>query len=67
MLVTDSDLGGLVGLHCYEELELANPIVSIDGILVREFDFIDIGRILESSGVAPVVITSLVFPSDSSG
>lgn len=67
VLVTDSDLGGLVGLHCYEELELANPIVSIDGILVREFDFIDIGRILESSGVAPVVIKSLVFPSDSSG
>ncbi|MFQ5982908.1 MAG: ethanolamine ammonia-lyase reactivating factor EutA, partial [Woeseiaceae bacterium] len=67
VLVTDSDLGGLVGLHCYEELELANPIVSIDGILGREFDFIDIGEILDRSGVAPVVIKSLVFPSDSGG
>ena len=67
VLVTDSDLGGLVGLHCYEVLKLVNPIVSIDGILVREFDFIDIGEILDSSGVAPVVIKSLVFPSDSSG
>lgn len=62
VLVTDSDLGGLVGLHCYEALKLANPIVSIDGIAVGEFDFIDIGEILDSSGVAPVVIKSLVFP-----
>lgn len=63
VLVTDSDLGGLIGLHCYDVLELPNPIVSIDGIVVREFDFIDIGEILDSSGVAPVVIKSLVFPS----
>ncbi len=54
-------------MHCYEALKLPNPIVSIDGIVVREFDFIDIGEILDSSGVAPVVIKSLVFPSDSSG
>ena len=62
VLVTDSDLGGLVGLHCYEVLGLSNPIVSIDGITVGEFEFIDIGEILDSSGVAPVVIKSLVFP-----
>ncbi len=67
VLVTDGDIGGLVGLHCYEVLELPNPIVSIDGILVREFDFIDSGELLDSSGVAPVVIKSLVFPSDSGG
>jgi len=62
VLVTDSDLGGLVGLHCYEVLGLSNPIVSIDGITVGQFEFIDIGEILDSSGVAPVVIKSLVFP-----
>jgi len=63
VLVTDCDLGGLIGLHCHEQLGLQNPIVSIDGIVVREFDFIDIGAILDSSGVAPVVIKSLVFPA----
>lgn len=62
VLVTDSDLGGLVGLHCYESLKLPNPIVSIDGISVGDLDFIDIGELLEGSGVAPVVIKSLVFP-----
>ena len=66
VLVTDSDIGGLVGLHCYEVRALQNPIVSIDGIVVSEFDFIDIGEILDASGVVPVVIKSLVFPPPAS-
>jgi len=36
--------------------------VSIDGIALKEFDFIDIGALLETSGAVPVVIKSLVFP-----
>ena len=62
VLVTDSDIGGLIGLHCYENCQLRNPIVSIDGIILNEFDFIDIGDFLDGSGTVPVVIKSLVFP-----
>jgi ethanolamine utilization protein EutA len=42
---------------------VANAIVSIDGIALKEFDFIDIGALLETSGAVPVVIKSLVFPA----
>ncbi len=63
ILVGDGDIGGLVGIHFHEELKLANPIVSIDGIVLKEFDFIDIGAMLELSGAVPVVIKSLVFPT----
>ena len=63
ILVGDGDIGGLVGIHFHEELKLANPIVSIDGIALKEFDFIDIGAMLELSGAVPVVIKSLVFPT----
>jgi len=63
ILVADSDVGGLVGLHCHESQRLSNPVVSVDGIVVNEFDFIDIGAILDSSGAVPVVIKSLVFPA----
>ena len=45
------------------ELKLKNPIVSIDGLELKEFDYIDIGAILDTSGAVPVVIKSLVFPS----
>lgn len=63
ILVGDGDIGGLIGIHCLEEIRLPNPIVSIDGIALREFDFIDIGALLETSGAVPVVIKSLVFPA----
>jgi ethanolamine utilization protein EutA len=63
VLVGDGDVGGLIGIHAREDSRLPNPIVSIDGIRLKEFDFIDIGAILELSGAVPVVIKSLVFPA----
>jgi ethanolamine utilization protein EutA len=62
VLVGDGDIGGLVGIHLHGELKLAQPVVSIDGIVLQEFDFIDIGALMDSSGAVPVVIKSLVFP-----
>jgi len=61
-LAGDGDVGGLIGIHLREETKLANPIVSIDGLELKEFDYIDIGAMLESSGAVPVVIKSLIFP-----
>lgn len=63
VLVGDGDIGGLVGIHAREEAKFPNPVVSIDGIELKEFDFIDIGAMLETSGAVPVVIKSLVFPT----
>ena len=63
ILVGDGDIGGLIGIHFKEEMVFNNPIVSIDGITLKEFDFIDIGAMLELSGAVPVVIKSLVFPT----
>jgi ethanolamine utilization protein EutA len=63
VLVGDGDIGGLVGIHCKEETRLASPVVSVDGIVLKEFDFIDIGALLQASGAVPVVIKSLVFPA----
>ena len=65
ILVGDGDIGGLIGIHCQQECRLANAIVSIDGITLKAFDYIDIGELLETSGAVPVVIKSLVFPTSS--
>jgi ethanolamine utilization protein EutA len=64
VLIGEGDIGGLIGIHCKEELGLRNPIVSIDGITLKEFDFVDIGALLDTSGAVPVVIKSLVFPAN---
>ena len=63
VLVGDGDIGGLVGIHLHSELKLVQPVISIDGVVLQEFDFIDIGALLDASGAVPVVIKSLVFPS----
>lgn len=62
VLVSDGDVGGVLGIHCREEMDLPIPVVSIDGIDLKEFDFIDIGALIPSSGAVPVVIKSLIFP-----
>ncbi|MFL5040718.1 MAG: ethanolamine ammonia-lyase reactivating factor EutA [Xanthobacteraceae bacterium] len=63
VLAGDGDVGGLIGIHLREETKLASPIVSIDGLELKEFDYIDVGAMLESSGAVPVVIKSLIFPA----
>lgn len=61
VLVNDGDVGGIVGLHFQEELRIPNPIISVDGIALNDFDYIDIGALIPSSGSVPVVIKSLIF------
>jgi len=63
VLAGDGDVGGLIGIHFREEMKLTNPVVSIDGLELKQFDYIDIGELLESSGAVPVVIKSLIFPA----
>ena len=65
VLVNDGDVGGLIGIHFHQELASGYPVASIDGLELREFDYIDVGRMLDLSGAVPVVIKSLVFPADS--
>ena len=62
MLVSDGDIGGILGLHFKEEMRVENPVISIDGIALSEFDYIDIGALIPSSGAVPVVVKSLIFP-----
>ncbi len=62
--VVDGDIGGLLGIHCRESDLLRNPIVSIDGISLADFDFIDIGEVIRATGSVPVVIKSLIFPGE---
>ena len=42
---------------------MQSPIMSIDGIALSDFDYIDIGALIQSSGAVPVVIKSLIFPT----
>ncbi|HEY7298410.1 MAG TPA: ethanolamine ammonia-lyase reactivating factor EutA [Xanthobacteraceae bacterium] len=63
VLAGDGDVGGLIGIHLREEMRIENAIVSVDGLELKDFDYIDIGTMLPTSGAVPVVIKSLIFPT----
>ena len=63
VLAGDGDVGGLIGIHLREEMRIGNAIVSVDGLELKDFDYIDIGVMLPTSGAVPVVIKSLIFPA----
>lgn len=63
ILVFNSDIGNLVGQILHTDLGLPNNVISIDNIELDEFDFIDIGQIIQPAGAVPVVVKSLVFPA----
>jgi ethanolamine utilization protein EutA len=60
-LVFDHDLAGLVGTILKNDFALKNDVLAIDSVALHDFDFIDLGKVLEPSGTVPVTIKSLVF------
>lgn len=61
-LMIDGDVGASLGRILQQELQVEGPMAAIDGMQLRELDFVDIGQLVEQTGVVPVVIKSLLFP-----
>ncbi len=61
VLVFDADIAKLMGNIIERELIPGAGIISIDGIDLKDFDFIDIGQELPEAKAVPVVIKSLIF------
>ena len=61
VLMIDGDVGRTLGLVLENELNIGRAVVSIDGIQLKEFDFVDIGEAIRPADVVPVVIKSLLF------
>jgi len=60
-IVLDGDIAQSLGLLLREEGKIESDLLVIDGILLQDFDFIDLGRMLEPSHTVPVTIKSLIF------
>ncbi|MDH7799964.1 MULTISPECIES: ethanolamine ammonia-lyase reactivating factor EutA [unclassified Beijerinckia] len=60
-LICEGDVALNLGGLLRDELGLANDILVIDGIVLRDFDYVDLGRIRLPSGTLPVTIKSLTF------
>ncbi len=60
-LVLDGDIARTLGLILSEELGVGSDLVVLDGVVLRDFDYVDLGRVRQPSGTVPVTIKSLVF------
>lgn len=65
VLLIDGDVGLTLGRILSEELQPGCDVISIDGLKLGDLDYVDIGTRVPASGVVPVVIKSLLFPTGS--
>ena len=63
-IMLDGDVAQTLGSILREELEVQGEILCIDGVVLWDFDYIDLGRIRLPSMTVPVTIKSLVFSED---
>ncbi len=63
-VMVDGDVAQTLGAILREELDVQSEILAIDGVVLWDFDYIDLGRIRLPSMTVPVTIKSLVFSED---
>jgi len=66
-LVLDGDIAQSLGALLKDEWGIASDVLVIDGISLRDFDYVDLGRVRMPSYTVPVTIKSLVFSEDPRG
>ena len=62
-LMLEGDAALNLGAVLRDELKIESEVLVIDGVVLRDFDFVDIGRLRLPSHIVPVTIKSLLFGS----
>ncbi len=63
-IVLDGDVAQMLGHLLRDEMRVENEVLVIDGIMLQDFDYIDVGRVRIPSHTVPVTVKSLVFSQD---
>ncbi|HEX4408137.1 MAG TPA: ethanolamine ammonia-lyase reactivating factor EutA [Xanthobacteraceae bacterium] len=66
-VMLDGDVAQTLGHILRDELDVESELLVIDGVVLWDFDYIDLGRIRMPSYTVPVTIKSLVFNEDPRG
>jgi ethanolamine utilization protein EutA len=66
-IMLDGDVAHTLGHLLRDELHVESELLVIDGVVLWDFDYIDLGRIRMPSYTVPVTIKSLVFSEDPRG
>ena len=63
-VMLDGDIAQTLGAILREDCKVMGEILCIDGVMLMDFDYIDLGRVRVPSYTVPVTIKSLVFSDD---
>ncbi|MER6984963.1 ethanolamine ammonia-lyase reactivating factor EutA, partial [Streptomyces carpinensis] len=66
-VVLDGDVALTLGRLLREELDVTADLMVVDGLSLRDFDYVDLGRLRHPSNTVPVTIKSLVFEQEATG
>ena len=66
-VMIDGDIAQTLGGILREDLLIENDLLILDGISLRDFDYIDLGKIRLPSFTVPVTVKSLLFSNDPRG
>lgn len=61
VLLIDGDIGMSLGRVIRYETAPGANVIAIDGVQLKQFDYVDIGRVIEFTNVVPIIIKSLLF------
>jgi ethanolamine utilization protein EutA len=62
--MVDGDIAQTLGAILRDEMGVDSEVLVIDGVVLWDFDYIDLGRIRMPSQTVPVTVKSLVFNED---
>jgi ethanolamine utilization protein EutA len=66
-IMLDGDVALTLGAVLREEFGVASELLVIDGVVLQDFDYVDLGKIRLPSMTVPVTIKSLIFREDPRG
>jgi ethanolamine utilization protein EutA len=61
VLLIDGDIGMSLGRVIRYETAPGANVIAIDGVQLKQFDYVDIGQVIEFTNVVPIIIKSLLF------
>ena len=61
VLLIDGDVGMSLGRIIRHEIAPGADVIAIDGVQLKQFDYVDIGSVIEVTNVVPIIIKSLLF------
>jgi ethanolamine utilization protein EutA len=61
VLLIDGDIAMSLGRVIRHELAPGANVIAVDGVALKQFDYVDIGRVIEVTNVVPIIIKSLLF------